>query len=346
MLRRFAIVGSTAFIFTSALMAALGAASGCRFDREPPPPVVDAPKIDVELDTKGAIPEVTVLGSAGTDEAADLSCLDEMRVVPPLIFPSDGGVETGGEDAGDAAVAPGTLTEKEVELIGFGTGGADKLGNQTVDVFYKNTFKAGPPDLTVTTNGAGLFKAMLPDGVRVAYKVRSSDKLDNYYGLDDLHMPLKYPGVKEPLIRWQGVTLERRDFFALALTNDKNWRPNPGNAIIAGRVMDCKRRYMQYAEIELRDEDAGGAKLEFAPKCGEGKLCRVFLTDSELPDPGRSYTSRSSLFVILDVPANRNLRVVAVGTKLDGTKKDVAWRKVEVTADAITTQFLEPNNPK
>jgi hypothetical protein len=335
-LRRFAIFGSTAFVFTSAFMAALGAASGCRHDREPPAPVVDAPQIDVAQDSKQQVPPVTVLQN-GEDVEADLTCLGIPRVTPPVM---EAGVD---DEAGtDAAVAPGTLVEKQIELIGFGTGGADKLKMQTVDVFYNNTTKSAP-DQTITTDEKGLATVLLPQGVRIGYHVRPSSVLDHYYGLDDLHEPVKYPGSVEPIIRWQGVTLERRDFFALALTNDKNWRPKAGNGILAGRVMDCKRRYMQYAEIELLDEDTK-EKFTFG-KCGEGP-CRVFLTDSELPDVGRNYTSRSSLFILLDIPAGKNLRVIASGHDKSGVKSDVAWRKVEMTPDTITTQFLEPNNPK
>jgi hypothetical protein len=338
-LRRFVIVGSTAFVFTSALMASLGAASGCRHDREPPPPVVDAPKVDVEQDSSRVVPPVTVLDN-GEDKTADLSCLGMPRVTPPIVYPPEAGVDDA--EVSDAAPAPGTVTEKEIELIGFGTGGADKLKNQTVDVFYNNTFK-GTPDQTVTTDDKGITKVLLPQGVRIGYHVRPSTVLDHYYGLDDLHEPAKYPGSMNPIIRWQGVTLERRDFFALALTSDKNWRPKPGNGILAGRVMDCKRRYMQYAEIELIDEDT---KEKFTwGKCGEAP-CRVFLTDSELPDPGREYTSRSSLFILLDLPVGKNLRVVAYGRDDKGNKTEVAWRKIELTPDTITTQFLEPNNPK
>ncbi len=333
MLRRFVIVGSTAAVFTSALMVSLGSAGGCVHDREPPPPVVDAPKIDVELDSKGATPPVTVLIDS-QDKPADLSCLGMERTTPMIL---DGGVEAGAEDA---AVPPGTLQEKEIELIGFGTGGADKLANQTVDIFFNND-PSTPPSATITTDDKGLFKTLLPQGVRVAYRVRASDKLDNYYGLDDLHVPIKLAG--REAIRWQGVTLERSDFFKLALTGDKSYRPPPGTGIVAGRVLDCQRRYMQYAEIELRDAVTGEV---FKPgKCGAG-FCSVFLTDSELPDVGRTYTSRSSLFTLLEVPLNRKLRVVAVGHKEDGSKYDVSWRNVVVHDGIITTQLLEPHNPK
>lgn len=324
------------------MTVALSASSGCRFDREPPAPPVDAPKVDVDLDSRANTPPVTVLKD-GVDVPANLACSTMVRMEPPVL---EAGVEETGADAADAAVAPGTLIEKQIELIGFGTGGADKLKNQVVDVYYDNTF-VGMPNVTVTTDDKGLFKVLLPEGRRVGYHVQASPQLDDYYGLDDFHTPLKVPDRPDPIIRWQGVTLERREFFALALTNDKTWKPQPGNGIVAGRVMDCDKRYMQYAEVEIWDytDDAAGKPLTFG-KCGQG-LCRVYLTDAELPDVGRTNTSRSSLFAILDVPAGRKLKAIAWGYDKTGTARtQVASRNLEVKPNVINTQFLEPNNPR
>ena len=338
MLRRFAIVASTTAVLSTALIASFGAGAGCTHDREPPTPPVDAPKVDVNLDSKTEVPPVTVLKD-GVDVPANLKCFGMPRTEPT---PMEAGVDEAGTDG---AIAPGTLVEKQIELIGFGTGGADKLGDQTIDVFYSNK-ATGTPDQTVTTDPKGLFKVTVPDGLRIAYKVRASDKLEDYFGLDDLHMPAVVPGLKDPIIRWQGVTRERREFFALALTNDKTWVPKPGNGVVAVRVFDCDRRLIQYAKIELLDftDDPKGVKLTFG-KCGE-ELCRVFLTDSELPDVGRETTSRSALFSLLDVPTGRKLRVVAYSTKADGTTEEIGWRDLSVTENVITTQFIEPNNPK
>ena len=344
-MRRFALVTSATVVLLSALTMSLGAAAGCRHDREPPAAVVDAPKVDVDFDSVTNTPPVTVLID-GVDKAADLSCLGKTRMEPAVIALDAGVDEAGVGDAvvGDAAVAPGTLVDKEIELIGFGTGGSDKLTNQTVDVYYDNSFVSGKPDLTVKSDDKGLFRALVPDGKRIGYHVHASTQLDDYFGLDDLQQALIVPGKTEPVIRWQGVTLERRDFFALALTGDKTWKPKPGNAIVAGRVMDCNRRQVQYAEVEIWDftDNAAGTALPFG-KCGQG-LCRVFLTDAELPDVGRKNTSRSSLFTILDVPTGRKLMAIAFGHNPDGTRSRVSWRILEVKPSVINTQFLEPNN--
>lgn len=338
MLRRLAIVASTTAVLSTALIASFGAGAGCTHDREPPAPPVDAPKVDVNLDSKTAVPPVTVLID-GVDKPANLKCLGMPRTEPT---PMEAGVDEAGADA---AITPGTLVEKQIELIGFGTGGADKLRNQTIDVFYSNK-PAGTPDTTVTTDANGLFKVTVPDGLRIAYKVRASALLEDYFGLDDLHTPAAVPGLKDPIIRWQGVTRERREYFALALTNDKNWVPKPGNGVVAVRVFDCDRRLIQYAKIALLDytDDSKGVPLPFG-KCGES-LCRVFLTDSELPDPGREVTSRSALFSLLDVPTGRKLRAVAYSTRDDGSTYEIGWRDLDVNENVITTQFLEPNNPK
>jgi hypothetical protein len=341
-LRRFAFVGISTLALTAVLGGSLGIAAGCRHDREPPPPAIDAPKVDVNLDSVTTAPPVTVLVD-GADRDARLSCSSVPRMEPAVIYPDAGGDESGidASDPGDAAPG-GTLVEKQIELIAFGTGGADKLFNQVVDVYYDNTFASGKPDVTTTSDDKGLFTILVPKNKRVGYHVHASPQLDDYFGLDDLHQPIP----PATMIRWQGVTLDRRQTFALALTGDKNWLPVSGTGVIAGRVLDCDRRYMQYANVLLWDEDAGKL-VDFAPKCGTGtEICRVYLTDSELPDVGRQYTSRSSLFTILNVPVGKRLTLQAYSNTTDGKQAVVASRKVEVKPGVITTQFLEPDAPK
>jgi len=363
--RRVALVSSGAVVLASGLMFALGIS--CTHDRPAEADAIVAPNPDVAQITDAQQQPVTVLVN-GVDEPADLLCLGTDRPDVGLIYPAETGTDTGTDtgtsddamaDADDGSTAdtsldldsatdatggdppPGTVVEEQVELIGFGTGGADKLGGQTIDVYYSNSFKTAP-NVTVVSDDAGMFKVPLPFGVRVGYHVRKSTKLGDYFGLDDIHVPL--PPIT--VTRWQGLTLERQDTLALAITGQKGYAIKPGTGIIAGRVLDCQRRYMQHARLVLVDyTDGTPVELPFV-KCGTG-LCLAYLNDAELPDIGRTATSRSSLFALIDVPSARKLRLVAKGIKDPGGPEiDVAWRNLEVQEFGIATHFLEPNNLK
>jgi len=350
--RRVAFVSISAVVVSAGLVTALGAGAACTHDREEPPPPVDAPKPDQLPPAEVQLQEPSVLDPVkGVDQPANLSCLGMSQPDAGPIFPLEAGTDAG-DDAGDDAepadtmmpadggVGLGALVEKQIELIGFGTGGADKLSNQTIDVYYSNTFKAAP-SITVKSDEKGIFKALLPQGVRVGYHVKNSTLLGDYYALDDLHEPIP-PATN---IRWQGVTRERMDTLALAITGQKGYQIKPGTGIIAGRVMDCDRRYMQHARVEILDftDNENGVPLTFG-RCGAG-LCRVYLSDAELPDIGRLATSRAGLFSMIDVPVGRKLRLVAFGLK-DGAEKEIAWRNLEVKEFGIATHLVEPNASK
>jgi hypothetical protein len=349
LVRRVAFFSSTAVLLSAGLMIALGAGAACTHEREPDAVVIDAPKPDAPPVPDAQQQLVTVLVN-GEDIPADLDCLEKPRPDAGPIFPAEAGTDAGSETgddadtsieimdtASDGATAKGTLVEKQIEVIGFGTGGADKLANQTIDVYYDNTFKSAP-NLTVTSNDKGLINVALPQGLRVGYHVKKSALLGDYFALDDLHEPL--PGAKK--IIWQGVTLERQEVLALAITGQKGYTIKPGTGIIAGRVMDCKRRYMQHARVVLKDFTTNPAGDEMTyTKCGQG-LCLVYLSDAELPDVGRTATSRAALFSLIDVPAGRKLRLVAEGLTPTGLKA-VAWRNLEVKDGAIATHLLEPD---
>lgn len=347
LLRRVSFAFSTAFIAAGSLAVALGAGAGCRHDRPPPEEKIDAPSPDTPPAETPEIQPVSVLPpGADRDQPADLTCNGAPRPDAGPIFPPDADDEAGAdaaEDSADGGPAPlGTLVEKEIELIAFGTGGADKLANQTVDVFYYNTFSREPDVVGAVSDSNGLFKVWLPEGLRVGYHVRSSELLGDYYGLDDLHVPV--PPVKA--IRWQGVTRKRQDELSLAITGEKGYVMPKGTGIIAGRVYDCSRHYMQYATVRLYDvtDNPAGVELSFV-KCGTG-LCMIYMNDAELPDPGRHYTSRSALFAMIDVPIDRKLVLRASGRVPDGSVIDVARRNVEVKENSITVEYLEPSNPK
>lgn len=351
LLRRVSFAFSTAFVAAGSLSLALCAGAGCRHDRPPPEEKIDAPIPDTPPpDGQTAQPVSVLPPGADRDQPADLACLDMGRPDAGPIFPpeagadgeADGGDEAGVSDAADGGTVPvGTLVEKQVELVAFGTGGADKLAKQTVDVFYYNTFSREPDVKGIVTDDKGLFKVWLPAGVRVGYHVRASDMLGAYYALDDLHEIV--PPAKD--VRWQGLTRSRQDDLALAITGEKGYVMPKGTGILAGRVYDCNRHYIQYATLHLYDvtDNPAGVELSFG-KCGAG-LCLIYMNDTELPERGRDYTSRSGLFAMVDVPVHRKLQLRATGLLPDGSAvKTVARRDVELKENAITIMYLEPSN--
>lgn len=353
-----------AWIFSS-----LAFAGGCVNDRPPVEAKPDVELPDTNVEVSIAPQPISVLVD-GQDKPADISCNGVPRPDVGILVEDTSPVDTGSADTGsgdadpDATVdetsvdattmdsttatdsgpvvdaAPGTLLTETIELIAFGTGGADKLPGELVDVYYGNTF-SGPPSLTgIKADDKGLLSVKLPRGVRVGYHVRASGLLSDFWALDDLHEPL----APAPLARWQGMTKEKQDLLALAVTGDKGYTIKPNTGIISARVVDCGHRTVQYAHIALRDytDDPSGKELPFG-KCGQG-LCIVYLSDAELPDSGRTYTSRSGLFAMIDVPSNRKLGLIASGLTADGTVIQFSRRLLEVKEGAITFEYLEPSN--
>lgn len=366
LLRRVALSGVG--LLSGVLLVALGSGAGCTHDRPPEAEKVDASLPDIRTEVSTQVPALAVLVD-GTDQPADLSCNGKPRPDAGPIYPdaasSDGAVadaETDADDAStdasiedatatevavtdsgtaDASSLPiGTIVDKDIELIAFGTGGADKLPNQVVDIFYGNTFKSTPDVSGAVADDKSILHVKVPSGVRIGYHVRSNTMMSDFWALDDLHTAI--PPV--PLPRWQGITREKQDILALAITGEKGYAIKPNTGIISARVVDCQHRYVAFAKISLRDytDDPSGRELTFG-KCGQG-LCIVYLTDAELPDPARTYTSRASLFAMIDVPSNRKLGIVATGISAEGKLVEFARRMLEVKDGAITFEYLEPSN--
>lgn len=373
---RFALAGSLAAVSAIACFAAIGA-GGCSFgNTDAPPGQPDVVFIDDTAEVSVVTPEVTVFVD-GKDVPANLACLGKPRdagviheagggdtATPADTASADSDTEaaTDGDVEADVDATPdvasetssdvgapadsgppalGTLVEEQLDLIAFGTGGADKLPNQLIDVYYSNSF-SGPPDLSgVASDSTGVVRVVLPYGMRVGYHVRKNDVLSDYWELDDLHVPVP------PATRtyWQGITTAKFQDLSLAVTGDKNYVQPPGTGIIAARVVDCDHRYLRNAVIELRDMSGGppGVPVAF-DKCSSGKPCLVYLSDAELPAQSATWTSRSGLVALINVPTTKPMRLVAIGYNADGSSREVGHRDLEPKEGVIVTHFVEPNN--
>lgn len=365
LLRRVAL--SSVGLLSGVLFVALGSGAGCTHDRPPAEEQVDASLPDVRTEVSTQMPALTVLVD-GVDQPADISCNGTPRPDAGPIYPDSAAPDTAAADAADAEMDAddaatadtsvpdaaatdtassdagpppiGTLVDQDIELIAFGTGGADKLPGQVVDVFYSNTLLGAPDVTSVVADDKSILHVKVPYGLRVGYHVKSNTVMSDFWALDDPHTPI----APVPLARWQGITREKQDILALAITGEKGYTIKPNTGIISARVVDCQHRYVAFAKVSLRDytDDPAGRELTFG-KCGQG-LCIVYLTDSELPDPARTYTSRSSLFAMIDVPSNRKLGIFATGISADGKLVEFARRMLEVKDGAITFEYLEPSN--
>lgn len=362
LLRRVAL--SSVGLLSGVLFVALGSGAGCTHDRPPEEAKLDASLPDVTTEVSTKMPALTVLVD-GVDQPADISCNGKPRPDAGPIYVDSAAPDTAVADAADAEmdaddaaiedVAPsdaatpssdagpppiGTIVDQNIELIAFGTGGADKLPGQVVDIFYSNTLLGAPDVTSVVADDKSILHVKVPYGLRVGYHVKSNSVMSDFWALDDPHTPI----APIPLARWQGITRERQDLLALAITGEKDYTIKPNTGIISARVVDCEHRYVAFAKISLRDytDDPAGRELTFG-KCGQG-LCIVYLTDSELPDPARTYTSRSSIFAMIDVPSNRKLAIFATGISADGKLVEFARRMLEVKEGAITFEYLEPSN--
>jgi len=373
--RRVALAASTAAVISGALLAAVVVGgSACTHDRPPAEGTADVHIPDTNQEVTASTPPLAVLID-GVEQPANLTCNGKPRPDAGPLLPDAAGADTAvaetavadaGDDASveetgdtgaastdagasetasdasssDASVPPGTLVDKDIELIAFGSGGTEKLPKQTVDVFYSNTLSGTPDVVGLVSDDKGMVRVKVPFGLRVGYHVRANELLSDFWALDDLHYPV--PPVTVP--RWQGITRAQQEFLAFAITGEKGYTMKPKTGIVSSRVADCDRRFVAYAKITLKDytDDPAGKELTFG-KCGQG-LCLVYLGDTELPDVARTYTSRSSLFAMIDVPSDRKLGLIATGIAADGSVVQFARRAVEVREGAITFQYLEPSN--
>jgi hypothetical protein len=302
-----------------------------------------------DVGTDSAATDSATIDSAA-DSAADSGLKLDTSILPDVLPDSaddasdaatDGVPPVGDGDISDASpVTVGTLHSETVEVVAFGTGGVDKLPGETIDLYWSNSFTGAPDVVGIVTDSKGLLNATMPYGIRVAYHVRASANVGDFYGMDDLREIL----AGDTYARFQGVTHDKWKQLSLAVTGDTSYTLPPKTGIVTARVVDCAHQPVHYASIRLVDlTDGAGTELPFG-KCGSD-LCLLYLSDTELPDLGAIYTSRSGLIAMVQVPMGRKLRVIAEGYRDGTTRYEIGHRDLEVQEGAITNVFIEPNNP-
>jgi hypothetical protein len=326
-------------LVTLGTLGLFGVAGGgaCTFPEDEAKPDVAFIDPDTTSDTGPTLGNPTVFVD-GADQPADLECRGKPRDAGPI---NDADLEVGP----DTTVAGGQIIPITIDMYAFGTGNTEKIPNMKFDVFYGNTMTDDKtPDLVdVTTDDAGRATFSVPAGYRVAYRIKPvvdpdpKKALDPYYEFDQL-IPLTTGAV----IEFAGMRHQEFSTLTLAVTGKTDFPQFPGTGIFATRVTDCKRHYMRNVQVDIIDGDGPTATYS---KCTEG-LCRLYLSDLELPAFGSDATSRAGLVAFVGVPvtsATHHVRAVA-RARLPGTSDIavIATRDLEIREGAVNVAFLEP----
>ncbi len=339
------------------LVALLGSPAACSFHNDDAKPdtnpviIEDTAKVDstptqppltVFVDSTGAPCLLGDDSSKCSNQPADFSCIGKPRDAGPI--------NDADFDATDDANAPsGQLIDVTLDLVAFGgTGKADVIGGGEYDVFYSNSFKndTAVPDLHVITDDKGMATFKLPAGERVAYRVKMVDDPDpkktiRRFYTTDLLAPTK---VGAPPIVINALRQSEYGTLALAVTGKADYIMPAGTGIFASRIVDCQNRYVGNASVEVVDVEAS-SNLKFG-KCDGSAICRLFLSDLELPAPSATWTSRAGLVVIVNVPItgpSKHLQAVTRGVLTAGSEPvEIGRRDLEVFENAINVAFVNP----
>ena len=321
---------------TLALLGSIGGGA-CTFptnDAGPDAVFVDP---DTSTDSGATLPPPSVF-VAGADQPADFECRGKGH--------DAGTVSDADFDAATDAEAPGgQLIPITANMFAFGTGNTEKIPNMKFDVFYGNSMTDDKtPDLVdVTTDATGQATFEAPAGYRISYRIKAltdpdpKKGLDSYFEYDQL-----IPSAAGTVIEFAGMRHAEFQTLTLAVTGKTEFTQLPGTGIFATRVVDCKRRFMQNLQVDIIDVEGGPVTYG---KCTEG-LCRLYLSDLELPAFGRDATSRSGLVAFVGVPvtsATHHVRAVARGLLAGNTEVSVIEsRDLEIHEGAVNVFYLEP----
>ena len=292
---------------------------------------------DTSSDTGTSLPPPTVFVD-GKDEPADFECRGKPRDAGPI---NDAELDADP----DAARPSGQLVPVTANMFAFGTGNTEKIPNLKFDVFYGNvmTDDKTPDLIDVTTDDKGQATFNAPVGYRIAYRIKPVGDpdpvkaIEPYFEYDQL-----IPSVGGSAIEFAGMRHDKFQTLTLAVTGKTEFTQFPGTGIFATRVVDCKRRYIQNVQIDLVDVEEG---LVTYGKCTEG-LCRLYLSDLELPALGRTTSSRSGLAAFVGVPvtsATHHVRAIA-RARLPGAAEPSVFstRELEIHEGAVNVLYLEP----
>jgi hypothetical protein len=335
---RFLFLLGSASLGSLALVVAIGSGTACSFSHDAGSPDTFIPEQDTASDNGLVQQPVSAFDTvSGTDVEPDIdSCKD---------VPYDGGVESDAVfDGGPDGSAPGgTLIDVGIVMYSFGTGNTEVLPGAKIDVFLGNKMNGASPDIVgAVADDKGIVHIQAPAGWRIAYHIAEKPDSDPTKALKAFgEYDVQLPYVAGEPVAGSGVTGAEDQTLTFAITNDKSFVPPPGTAVFATRVVDCKRRTMANATLEIFDVDTGANVGPFG-QCKSG-VCRIYMGDNELPNFSLPWTSRAGLVVVANLDASHHYRAIAKGKRAGSPDVETLGTKdIELQPDTIDVSYIYP----
>lgn len=338
--RRFAFVFGLSSFACLGLVVFIGAGAGCQFSHDQGQPDTFVPPSDVANDSDLVQPSVTAFDVQTTsDVEPDFSCQTK---------PYDAGAATDAafEAGSDGAAPGGQMIDIGLKIYAFGSGNTEWLAGANVDVFFGDAMNGATPDVAgAVADDKGIVHIQAPAGWRIAYRIAKKTDADPkkaYEKFSDYDLQL--PWVPGSVVDAAGITLAESQTLKLAIAGDSSYTPPAGTAIFATRVVDCLRRNMRNATLEVVDVDTGATlDVAKAQDCKTGVPCRVYMSDNEFPEASLPWTSRAGLVVIANLDASHHYRAIAKGKRTGSASFEVlGHRDIELQSDTIDVAYVYP----
>jgi hypothetical protein len=301
-----------------AFVAALIGVAGCSDKNEAPPAAPDA------ATTTDAVVSDTGGEPAPLDPAADPPPTDLAVVVARA---PDADVTPDFSCTGQPLpLARGAKGKRELRTIVLGGSDGERIPGLPFEVFLSNKL-GGAPDLSLQSSETGVVEAELAPGFLTYRTAKTADRLE--YVAYDLVVPESAPTYVwgAPIAMIESVE---------ALMGGGNYARVAGSGRVVVTIADCKMQPIAGAHLALEVDGAVVPPVT----TGAGPR-RSYFGENQLPSPA-TWSSRSGVVTILDVPAKTVRMVARVRTSEGAAPVAVAMRTVPVIADGIVTAFVSP----
>jgi hypothetical protein len=338
---RFAFVFAAASVGSLAVVVALGTGTACSFSHDAAQPDTFVPEQDSVSDSD--LVQLPIIAFDTTTSSEVTPDIDSCKGVP-----YDGGTPTDAPyDAGADGAAPGgEMIDVGLVMYQFGTGNTQVIPGAKVDVFFSDRVNGAIPDITgVVADDKGIAHVVAPAGWRIGYHIAETSDPDPLKALKAFaDYDLQLPYVSGETVAAAGVTVAENATLTLAITNDSKYVPPPGTAIFAARVVDCQRRTLANATLELFDVDtSANVQLADGSQCKNAVPCRIYMGDAELPNFSLTWTSHAGLVVLPNLDASHHYLARAKGKRTGSPDvEEIGSRGVELQPGTIDVAYIYP----
>lgn len=229
---------------------------------------------------------------------------------------------------------PGDSVNTTFELRDFESDAP--VGNARVWLFPDNDVRDTCDGTCVefTTNPDGNASVSLPASGWYAYRVFPREGATRVMTVvDSMQYNEPAPAESGRAVTGNAVSQGTIDLIPAVLGIDRL----PGTAVIAGTVADCDETPVYGARIRAFDGDTEVAMGLAATD----PQYRYFNGDS-FPSDSNTFTHADGLYVAVQMPANRTLRVEAWGRPDDGPERRIGCEVVRVLPNAVTIVNIGP----